>query len=132
MSQESSRDSAIRNKLFGALTHSTSTQLDDTLGLPLLPSDHTHLSLLPKVCCIWVESVCLNSAVHQLPRVPPVTISPELAPSPCGAPPSDSLSLLAAAVSMEDSSLLRTWEGWDARSVSPSYLLIKGETNFVL
>lgn len=42
-------DNVLKKTLFGALTHSTSTDINDPLGLPYLPSDHTHLSLLPRV-----------------------------------------------------------------------------------
>lgn len=46
----SGSDSGIdagEDTLFGALTRSTSVDVNDLLGLPALPSDNNHISLLP-------------------------------------------------------------------------------------
>ena len=47
--------------LFGGLTHSISTDLNEPLGLPHLPSDHNDVTLLPKVTstCVLVLTVTM-------------------------------------------------------------------------
>lgn len=125
-SAASSSISGSEGALFGALVRSTSVDVNDVLGLPALPLDHTHISLLPRKVRMHICKCTQCSSRHRcsthlhlgsqgfspLPSTPTPPTSPP--PPSSTALMEERLSLLkeAAAVSSTELAMQRGWEGW--------------------
>ena len=97
-------------ELFGALVRSTSADVNDRLGLPALPSDHKHISLLPhkvQLMRMPCSQECSSSLLPCIPTLPPSSSSPSSLE-----PLEERLSLLKMALPSTEQPMLRGWEGW--------------------